>query len=93
MSIYNNKNAQTSHETQRVFPEETFAYDRPATGSKFNISMEKKIERLWHESKDLGWNFNAFVTHVMEILIVIQHRNKIPVKAAAPRKHRIKSNA
>jgi hypothetical protein len=55
---------------------------------KFAISMEKKIEHLWLDSKDRGWNFSEFAAVVMEILTVLHHRNKLRradrARSAAP---------
>jgi hypothetical protein len=53
--------------------------------TKFNISMEKKIERLWRESEKQGWNFNQFVTATLEILTIIHHRNKLEPKKVTRR--------
>jgi hypothetical protein len=48
----------------------------PANRSKFNSSMEKKIERIWLQSQQLGWSYNDFVVHLLEVLVVLQKRNK-----------------
>jgi hypothetical protein len=53
-------------------PAETI--DLPAQGSKLRISIEKKIEHIWLESEELGWSFNDFVSHLLEILIVLNYR-------------------
>ncbi len=37
--------------------------------------IEKKIERFFHESEELGWDYDAFVASVLEILTVLHHRN------------------
>jgi hypothetical protein len=49
---------------------------------KFNISTEKKIERLWFQSRQLGWNYNDFVVRLLEVLVVLSHRNKVKITAA-----------
>jgi hypothetical protein len=47
-------------------------------GSKLKISIEKKIENIWLESKELGWSYNEFVSHLLEVLVVINHRSVLP---------------
>ena len=44
---------------------------------KFNSPMEKKLERIQLDSKRLGWSYNDFVVHVLEILTVLHHRNEV----------------
>ena len=44
--------------------------------------MEKQIERLWFQSKQLGWNYNDFVVRLLEVLVVLSHRNKVKITAA-----------
>ena len=50
---------------------------------KFNFSMEKKLERIQLDSKRLGWSYNDFVVHVLEILTVLHHRNEVRSTAQA----------
>ena len=50
---------------------------------KFNTSMEKKVERIHLDSKRLGWSYNDFVVHVLEILTVLHHRNEVRSTAQA----------
>jgi hypothetical protein len=38
--------------------------------------IEKKLERYYHESEELGWSYDAFVASVLEILTVLHHRNQ-----------------
>jgi hypothetical protein len=62
---------------------ETLDLPAPALpqGSKLRMSIEKQIENIWLESEELGWDFNDFVTHLMEVLIVLNYRGiKIPAK-------------
>ena len=47
-------------------------------GSKLKISIEKKIENIWLESEDLGWSYNDFVSHLLEVLVVLNHRSVLP---------------
>jgi hypothetical protein len=47
-------------------------------GSKLKISIEKKIENIWLESKELGWSYNDFVSHLLEVLVVLNHRSVLP---------------
>ncbi len=92
MGVYNNNNEETSHEDKGIFADDGAIVGRPLNGTKFNISMEKRIERLWYESKALGWTFNGFVSHLMEILIIIQHRSRVPVQAYPPKRRRLRSH-
>jgi hypothetical protein len=42
------------------------------------MSIEKKIENIWHESKELGWSYNDFVSYLLEVLVVLNHRSLLP---------------
>jgi hypothetical protein len=59
--------------------------EKAGKGAKFNSSMERKIERLWLQSKPLGWNYSDFVVHVLGVLVVLSHRNKVKPIIAPPR--------
>jgi hypothetical protein len=52
--------------------------------SKFSTSTERKIESLRFQSKQLGWSYSDFVVRLLEILVVLNHRNR--VRAATQRK-------
>ena len=79
MQIFNNlKSVYTGEE---ICPEQ-----QPPIRTKFNISMEKKIERLWQESERHGWDFSKFVTVVLEVLTVMHHRKKLQHMERAPRR-------
>ncbi len=60
-----------------------------AIGSKFKISMEKKIERLREQSRLRGESFTAFADYVLQILIVLRHREGIKADPAASESRRI----
>jgi hypothetical protein len=62
--------------------------EKPLIRTKFNISMEKKIERLWQESEKHGWSFSQFVTTALEVLTILHHRNKLRLTGVAPKKKR-----
>jgi hypothetical protein len=47
---------------------------------KLNASMERNIERILCESEKLGWNHNEFVGSVLEVLIILQQRNKVDLQ-------------
>jgi len=47
-------------------------------GSKLKMSIEKKVENIWLESKELGWSYNDFVSHLLEVLVVLNHRTFLP---------------
>lgn len=68
---------ETVHEVDLVYPTEDLRMDQPQVRTKFNISMEKKIEKLWQESEQQGWNYSQFVSVVMEVLTVLHHRKKL----------------
>jgi hypothetical protein len=46
-------------------------------GAKFNSSMERRIEALWLRSEKLGWNYRDFVIHLLEVLLILNHRDKV----------------
>jgi hypothetical protein len=49
---------------------------------KRNASFERKIERLWFRSKTLGWNYNDFAVHILEVLVVLRRRDNVKRAAA-----------
>jgi hypothetical protein len=51
--------------------------------SKFNLSMEKQVERLWCDAKKDGWVYNDFVVRMLEILMILKHRDELKLMAAA----------
>ena len=61
--------------------EENIICEKHAIKPKFAITAEKKIERLWLNSKRLGWSYSDFVTHMLEVLIVVKQRDKINLSA------------
>ncbi|MFY9639638.1 MAG: hypothetical protein WCD20_05290 [Rhodomicrobium sp.] len=83
---------QTAHELGVSYTGDELRPEQPPVRTKFNISMEKKIERLWHESDQQGWNYSQFVAVVMEVLTVLHHRNKLvrtkPAHTKAPHRKR-----
>jgi len=68
---------QTAHEIGVSYTGDEIRPEQPPVRTKFNISMEKKIERLWQESDVQGWSYSQFVSVVMEVLTVLHHRNKL----------------
>jgi len=44
---------------------------------KTRMSIEKNIENMWLKSQELGWNYQEFVTQVLEIMVVINHRSRL----------------
>ena len=68
---------QTAHEIGVSYTGDEIRPEQPPVRTKFNISMEKKIERLWQESDQQGWNYSQFVSVVMEVLTVLHHRNRL----------------
>jgi hypothetical protein len=59
------------------------ALEPGSSRSKFNASFEKKIEHLWFQSKRLGWSYNDFVLHLLEVLVILQHRDSLKRAAAS----------
>ena len=55
-----------------------FATQGAPRGSKLKTSIEKKIENIWLESKERGWSYNDFVSHLLEVLVVLNHRTVLP---------------
>jgi hypothetical protein len=45
--------------------------------AKHKGMIEKRIERYFRESEELGWDYDAFVASVLEILTVLHHRNRM----------------
>ena len=65
---------------------EEIVAEPPLVRTKFNISMEKKIEKLWLDSDRQGWSYSRFVSTVMEVLTVLHHRNKLVRKSPAQKR-------
>jgi len=60
--------------------EERAAFTTPVAprGSKLKMSIEKRIENIWLESQELGWSYNDFVSYLLEVLVVLNHRTLLP---------------
>jgi hypothetical protein len=58
-------------------------FELSSSRSKFNASFEKKIENLWFQSRRLGWSYNDFVLHLLEVLVILQHRDSLKRPAAS----------
>jgi hypothetical protein len=71
------------YENKLVLEGSPVTQERNAPRPKFNASFEKKIEQLWFESDRLGWSYNEFITHVLEVLVILRHRRSVK-RAAAP---------
>lgn len=91
-TLYGGETMQTAHEMSVAYIGEEIVVEPPLVRTKFNISMEKKIEKLWLDSDRQGWSYSRFVSTVMEVLTVLHHRNKLvrkePVRKSAPQKKR-----
>jgi hypothetical protein len=72
-----NDNELHSLTTYRLVHEET-----KSPKSKYNVSFERKIERLWFQSNPLGWGYSDFVVHLLEVLVVLRHRDGVKRAAA-----------
>lgn len=53
-------------------------------GTKFNLSLERRIENVWFRAQQIGWSYNDFVIRLMEVLIILHHRNKIAKTNGSP---------
>src|SRR5262249_23964871 len=60
--------------------------EKPTSRTKFNVSFEKKIENLWSQSKGLGWSYNDFVTRLLEVVMILRHRDSVKLAAASKRR-------
>jgi len=91
-TLYGGETMQTVHELSVAYTGEEIVAEPPLVRTKFNISMGKKIEKLWLDSDRQGWSYSRFVSTVMEVLTVLHHRNKLvrkePVRRSAPHKKR-----
>jgi hypothetical protein len=88
MRVCNDKSASHNNDVVALFVDHGESLDSPVGGSKkFNISMEKKIERIFREAQTIGWNFNTFASQIMEVLVVLQHRNKVASSSGSARKN------
>jgi hypothetical protein len=91
-TLYGGETMHTAHEISVAYTGEEAVAEAPLVRTKFNISMEKKIEKLWLDSDRQGWSYSRFVSTVMEVLTVLHHRNKLvrkaPVRKSAPHKNR-----
>lgn len=45
--------------------------------ASLNMRVERKIESLRLQSTRLGWSYDDFVTHLLEVLAVLQQRGKL----------------
>jgi len=50
--------------------------------AKFNRSVENKIENCWYSAIELGWSYSDFATHCLDVLVIIQLRDKAKRRAA-----------
>jgi hypothetical protein len=55
----------------------------PQSHTKLNLSMERTMERFWHEFERHGWTFAQLVTVTLEALIVLDQRHKLRLAQAA----------
>jgi hypothetical protein len=82
MSVCGNKQEEIIREVENVSDEffcleEKSELSQPIIPLKLNISMERRLERAFLESKQLGLSYSCFVAYVLEVLIVLNHRKDI----------------
>jgi hypothetical protein len=41
---------------------------------RFYSSVDKKIEKIWHEAESAGWSYNEFVVYMLEVIAILQYR-------------------
>ncbi|MBJ7534389.1 hypothetical protein JDN40_09770 [Rhodomicrobium vannielii ATCC 17100] len=51
---------------------------------KTRTSIEKNLENMWIKSQELGWNYQDFVSQVLEIMVVLNHRDRLIKREAIP---------
>ncbi len=44
---------------------------------RFKCVLERKIERIFDEAQEIGWNYDCFAVSVLEALLIIHYRNKL----------------
>jgi len=54
---------------------------------KFNVSIEKKIERVWGDARTQGWSFNDFAVQLIEVLAILRHRDQLKSRSAPSKRH------
>jgi hypothetical protein len=59
---------------------------QPHKSVKINLTIEKRLERLWQASEKQGWKFSQFATAALEVLTILHHRNKLKLAAQTPEK-------
>jgi hypothetical protein len=58
---------------------------RCTLGAKFNASFERTIERLLSQSQQIGWSYDDFAVRLLEVLVVLRHRDSLKHAAASRR--------
>src|SRR5215475_16097858 len=56
---------------------------------KYNTSFERNIERLRFQSETFGWSYSDFVANLLEVLLILRHRNSW--KCSADRKEKLQN--
>jgi hypothetical protein len=64
--------------------------ENKSSRAKHNTSFERRIERFWFQSKNLDWSYSEFVVHLLEVLVILAHRES--AKRAAALKSREERN-
>jgi hypothetical protein len=57
---------------------------KPLASRKSRASAERMIERVLLDSKKADWSYIDFAVHVLEVLAVLRHRNKV-MRESEPR--------
>lgn len=51
-----------------------------------NAFIERKLETAWTHSRDRGWSVGDFASLVIEVLVILNHREKVREAVAAGKK-------
>ncbi len=76
MGVRGNKHKSDSENKEKPIENNRVA-QKPLASRKSQASAEKMIERVLLDSKKAGWSYSDFAVHVLEVLAVLRHRNKV----------------
>ena len=60
-----------------MLKDEVFALNTSRTEQRYLKLMEREIEGGLINSKRRGWDYNEFVLHALEVLVILRHRSSI----------------
>jgi hypothetical protein len=71
---YKNENHLTNN---LILSEEYNGMARDKRKLRANNAVERGLERLLSGSERLGWSYDDFVVHVLEVLVILRHRDQV----------------